>query len=177
MVRRRLADRAGGCMTLQGLRKTVTAGIATTSMAVALMVGFSPAIAHADVLDDIANEYAHGAGTGPLANLVVQSMKLRAMGFKPSQGNYDAINKALVYKPNQTPLIKALQDTVASQTKLQKEASLQQGNNQNQVGFGINQYNPANPGGVTFGQGGVNIGGGPWQIGGQPGSVVGPPVG
>jgi hypothetical protein len=162
-------------MTMQGLKKTVTAGLAGTSMAVAMMLGFGPAVAHADVLDDIAGQYATGAGGGQVSNLVVQSIKLRNMGYKPTNTQYDAINKSLTYRPNETPLIHALQDTIAAQTKLMKEAQAGQGNNP--VTIGINQYNPNSPGGVSAGPGGVSVGGGSWQIGGQPGTVVGPPAG
>ncbi|MBV8930074.1 MAG: hypothetical protein JO152_13210 [Mycobacteriaceae bacterium] len=161
-------------MTLQGLKQTVTGGVASTSMAVALMLGFSPAIAHADVYDDIGEQYAHGAGTGQVANLITQSLKLRSMGFKPSQANTAEVTKALDDRPNQTPLIHALNDTIAYQNRLKNEAQVGQGNNQFTIG--VNQYDPNSPGGVTLGPGGVNIGGGAWQIGGQPGSVVGPPA-
>lgn len=164
-------------MTLQGLKKTVTAGIASTSMAVALMFGFGPATAHADVLNDLAQEFTNGAGAGQVANLVTQSIKLRDMGFKPTKAHYDAITKALDYRPNQTPLIHALQDTVDAQSRLKQQADALAGNNQ--VSIGINQYNPNSPGGVTAGPGGVNIGGGAATIGDgrSPGQAVGPPTG
>jgi hypothetical protein len=162
-------------MTLQGLKKTVATGFAGTVTAAALMLGFS-ATAHADVFDDIAGEFAHGAGTGPVANLVTQSLKLRQMGFKPSQANVAAVTDALNYRPNQTPLIKALQATVDQQTHLMQQQQAIQGGN-NPVTIGINQYDPSSPGGITAGPGGINLGGGAWQIGGQPGSIVGPPRG
>jgi hypothetical protein len=140
------------------------------------MLGFGSAIAHADVFDDIANEYAHGAGTGPVANLVVQSIKLRQMGFKPTQANVAEVTDALNDRPNQTPLIKALQQTVDLQNHLMQQQQAIQGGN-NPVTIGINQYDPSSPGGITAGPGGINVGGGPVQIGGQPGSRVGPPRG
>jgi hypothetical protein len=46
-------------------------------------------------------------------------MTLRAQGFKPSNGNKEAITKALDYRPNQTPLIEALKETLAYQRKMQ----------------------------------------------------------
>jgi len=82
----------------------------------------------------------------------------------------DSITQAETYRPNQTPLIKALQETVAGQAKLQQESQAL-GGGQNQVGFGINQYDPNNPGGLTAGPGGVNLGGGSNQYiigGGKP---------
>jgi hypothetical protein len=152
-------------------RRTTTAALAGTGMAVVLMLGWVPAVARADVLDDLGKEFTTASGAGPVASLVNQSMKLRAAGFLPTKGELDAITKAETYRPNQTPLIKALQDTVAGQTRLQQDAQAM-GGGQNQVGFGINQYDPNSPGGVTAGPGGVNLGGGSGQyvIGGQPGS-------
>jgi hypothetical protein len=164
-------------MTLQGVKKAVNAGIASTGMAAALMFGFAPATAHADVLNDLNNEFTSGAGAGPVANLVIQSIKLRDMGFKPTKAQYGEITKALDYRPNQTPLIHALTDTVDAQTRLKKQADALAGNNQFTIG--VNQYNPNNPGGVTAGPGGVNIGGGASTIGDgrSPGQSVGPPAG
>jgi hypothetical protein len=164
-------------MMLQGLKKTVIASISSTGMAVALMFGFGQATAHADVLNDLAAQYATGAGGGELSNLVVQSIKLRDMGFKPTKAQYDAITKALDYRPNETPLVHALQDTIAAQMRLKHEADTLAGNNQ--VSIGINQYNPSSPGGISAGPGGVNIGGGAWSIGDgrSPGQSVGPPTG
>jgi hypothetical protein len=162
-------------MALQGLKETMTTAVVSTSTAVGLMLGVGVPAAHADVFDDIAGQYAHGAGTGQVANLVTQSLKLRAMGFKPSPSNAAEVTKALDDRPNQTPLIHALQSTIEYQNKLKSETQAAQGNNP--VTIGINQYDPNSPGGVTAGPGGVNLGGGAWQIGGQPGSVVGPPAG
>jgi hypothetical protein len=165
-------------MTLQRLKKTAAAGFASTGMAVALMLGFGPAIAHADVLDDVAGEYASGAGGGQVSNLVVQSIKLRNMGFKPTQSQLAKITDALNQRPNQTPLVHALQDTIAAQNRLKSEAQAAQGG-QNPVSIGINQYDPNSPGGVTAGPGGINLGGGSnqWTIGdgNAPGQSVGPP--
>ncbi len=152
-------------------RRTTAAALVSTGMTVALILGASPGIARADVLDDLGKEFSTASGAGPIANLVNQSLKLRAMGFRPTEGQLDSITQAETYRPNQTPLIKALQETVAAQSRLQSQAQTLQGG-QNQIGFGINQYDPNSPGGVTAGPGGVNLGGGSNQyvIGGQPGS-------
>jgi hypothetical protein len=154
--------------------RTSIAALAGTGMAVVFMLGSSPGVARADVLDDLAKEFTTASGAGPVANLVSESLKLRAAGFLPTKGELDSITQAETYRPNQTPLIKALENTVAGQTKMQSEAQALQGG-QNQIGLGINQYNPNNPGGVTAGPGGVNLGGGTNQyaIGGQPGSGPG----
>jgi hypothetical protein len=164
-------------MTLQGLRKSVTSGILTTGMAVALMFGVGMPTAHADLFDDLAAEFGNAAaGAGQVANLLNTSMKLRAMGFKPNKANYDAVQDALKYRPNQTPLIHALQQTVEQQNRQKEQAEALAGNNQFTIG--INQYDPNSPGGVTAGAGGINIGGGAWTIGdGRSGELLGPAPG
>jgi hypothetical protein len=152
-------------------RRSATAALAGAGMAVTLMLTSAPGIARADVVDDLAKEFTTASGAGPIANLVSQSLKLRAAGFRPTKAELDSITQAETYRPNQTPLIKALQDTVAGQTKLQSQTQALQGG-QNQFSIGVNQYDPNSPGGVTAGPGGINLGGGSNQyaIGGQPGS-------
>ena len=160
-----------------GRKKTITAGIASAAIAAALMCGFGAGTARADVLNDLAGEFTNGAGEGPVPNLVTQSIKLRDMGFKPTKAQYDQITKALDYRPNQTPLIHALQATVDAQTHLMNLAQTLAGNNGYTVG--INQYNPNSPGGISAGPGGISIGGGAATIGDgrAPGQSVGPPAG
>ncbi|HZQ32962.1 MAG TPA: hypothetical protein VFB19_14655 [Mycobacterium sp.] len=156
----------------------VAAALAGAGLAVALVMGYAPA-AHADVIDDLANEFTTAAGAGQIPSLLNQSLKLRAAGFRPTNGEIAAIQESLKYRPNQTPMINALKDTVAGQTHRMKQAQAAN-KGQGPVTIGINQYDPNSPGGVTVGPGGINIGGGangPYQIGGQPGTVVGPPVG
>lgn len=170
-------------MTLQGVRKLVTAGAAGTAMAVALMIGSGPATAHADVIDDLAHQFTTAQGAGPVSSLLYESLKLRAMGYKPTPGNYASINQALAITPNETPLIHALQNTVAQQTREQSQAAALAGNNNFTIG--VNQYNPANPttnGGLTIGSGGTVGGGsgnGGYTIGDgrSPGQTVGPATG
>jgi hypothetical protein len=146
--------------------------IALAGVAVALALG-SATTAHADALDDLAGEFTTASGAGPIAGLVNQSLKLRSMGIRPTNGEMAAVQDAMKYRPNQTPLIAALKDMVGGQTHRLKQAQASQ--QQQQFTVGINQYDPTNPGGVSFGPGGVNLGGGAWQIGGQPGTSVGPP--
>ncbi len=154
-------------------RRTIAASLAGTGLAVALAFGSAPGIARADVIDDLANEFTTAAGGGQVSNLVNQSLKLRAMGIKPTGAELTGIQDSLKYRPNQTPLINALKTAVEGQTHRyeQAQAAAKKGN----YTIGINQYDPNSPGGVTAGPGGINLGGGAWQIGGQPGSVVGPP--
>jgi hypothetical protein len=74
----------------------------------------------------IDQEYDMGAGGGTLSNLIKQVMKFRAAGFKPSKANVEAIIKALDYRPNQKPLIEALSDTLAYQSKIKAQSDLLQ---------------------------------------------------
>jgi hypothetical protein len=85
---------------------------------------------------------------------------LRSQGFLPSKANKEAIVKALDYRPNQKPLVEALQDTIAYQRKLQAQAANAQPSGPFTVG--INQLppgqqpDPTNPDntGVFFGPSG-----------------------
>ena len=100
-------------------------GIAGTAIAVGLVFG-STTTAHADVLDDLAEQYGIGAGGGQLSNLLKVSMKLRAMGYKPSQAYLDKISTAMDYRPNQLPLIGALKDAIAYQAKIKAQTEILQ---------------------------------------------------
>jgi hypothetical protein len=162
-------------MTLRRWTKTVAAGLASTGMAGVLMFGLGPATARADVLDDLAKEFTTAAGGGQMSDLLNQSLQLRAMGYRPTRAAYDSITNALNYRPNQVPLIHALQASLAGQMKQKQQVDTMAGNGQQCCTVGINQYDPTNPGGVTAGPGGVGIGGGPVRIGG--GQLLGPPAG
>ena len=95
-----------------------------------------------DVLDQLAEEYAVGAGGGQLSNLLRMSLKLRAMGFKPSRPYLEEISTAMKYRPNQGPLISALKNTIAyqqkirAQTQVLQQAQSQQGANSAVMGAG-----------------------------------------
>jgi hypothetical protein len=68
-------------------------------------------------------------------------MTLRSQGFKPSNGNKVAIQEALEKRPNQTPLIEALKQTLNFQlTQKQRQAAA--GAPQGGVNAGINQLPP-----------------------------------
>ncbi len=53
-------------------------------------------------------------------------MKLRAQGIKPSKTNIAEIQNALQYRPNQKPLIEALQNTLGYQQKIFAQMQLLQ---------------------------------------------------
>jgi hypothetical protein len=135
-------------------RRPVTGTVASSALAVGLLMGVGASTALAEPADPttqtdtpptmtadqalaiIAADYDLGAGGGQLSNLIHDVLTLRAQGFMPSNANKKAIQKALDYRPNQTPLIKALQETLAYQLKLQAQTA-------NAV--------PATPGGITAG--------------------------
>jgi hypothetical protein len=154
-------------MTLQtgNLRRAVTGAVASSAMTIGLLMGVGSATANADVLDDIGVKYMQGAGGGQLSNFAKEALTLRALGFKPSKGNLEALQEGWDYLPNQSRLVDALKDTVAYQRKLQ--AVQQNANNPSQPGynFGIGQapagMAPAVPPGV------------PVQPGQNPGVFIG----
>jgi hypothetical protein len=154
-------------MTLQtsNLRRAVTGAVASSAMAIGLLMGIGSATANADVLDDIGAKYMEGAGGGQISNFVKEALTLRALGFKPSKGNMEALQAGWDYLPNQSRIVDALKDTVAYQRKMQ--ALRQNAGNTQQPGynFGVGQappgMAPALPPGV------------PPDAGGNPGVFVG----
>ena len=145
-------------MTARNWLRGVRNGVAGLTIAVGLVLG-SAAPAHADVLDDLAQEYAVGSGGGQLSNLLKVSLKLRSMGFKPSKANLDELQQAMNYRPNQNPLINALKDTIAYQAKLKGQLEIlqqaQAGQNANSAVMGAGQMpgagNPAQIPGTSAG--------------------------
>ncbi len=125
-----------------------------TAAAPATAAAASPASAAGDVLDQLAEQYNVGAGGGQLSNLLRTSLKLRAMGFKPSKANLEAIQVAMTYRPNQNPLINALKDTIAYQAKIKGQMEIlqqaQSQQNANSAVMGAGQMpgagNPVMPG-------------------------------
>lgn len=102
-------------------RRGVAGAILAGAVAVGMLI--TPAAAHADVLDDLDSQYDIGSSGGDLSNLLHTALKLRAQGFGPSKGNLDDIQAALDQRPNQVPLIHALQDTVKFQKRNQARAA------------------------------------------------------
>ncbi len=78
------------------------------------------------MLSFIEQEYNVGAGGGQLSNLIKSVLKLRAQGVKPSKTNIAEIQNALQYRPNQKPLIEALQNTLGYQQKVFAQMQLLQ---------------------------------------------------
>lgn len=69
------------------------------------------------VLMIISQEYQTGSGGGQVSKLIEQVMNLRAKGIRPSVPNALALRAALDARPNQTPLVEALQATLVDQRK------------------------------------------------------------
>ena len=74
------------------------------------------------VLSRIYEEYRQGDGGGQISVLIDDAVKLRKQGFRPSNANAAALLDALEHRPNQTPLVEALKETIAYQRKLQLRA-------------------------------------------------------
>jgi hypothetical protein len=77
-----------------------------------------------EALNIIYTEYSQGDGGGQVSKLIDDAMKLRAQGFRPSSANAAALEDALAHRPHQTPLVLALQETIAYQRKLQAQAAM-----------------------------------------------------
>lgn len=114
---------SGGAQAASTPTETSTGSAAAASGSGSTAV---PAAASGDVLDQLAEEYAVGSGGGQLSNLLKMSLKLRAMGFKPSKANLAEIAQAMDYRPNQIPLIEALKDAIAYQQKIRAQMEILQ---------------------------------------------------
>jgi hypothetical protein len=101
----------------------------------------TPTMTADQALAIIANEYDTGAGGGQLSNLIHDVLTLRAQGFMPSNGNKMAIQEALEKRPNQTPLVEALKQTLNYQLTL-KSRQAAAGAPQGGFNAGINQLPP-----------------------------------
>jgi hypothetical protein len=106
----------------------------------------APKVNADQVLSQIHAEYAQGDGGGQISKLIDDAMKLRGQGFRPSNANATALADALEYRPNQTPLVEALKETIAYQRKLQAQAQMS-----------IAEGPVAGPVPVIPPQGGINI--------------------
>ncbi|GAB7069748.1 hypothetical protein H7J06_17365 [Mycobacterium hodleri] len=126
-----------------GWRRALVGAVASAALAAGLVTGVSAASAAADPSADaaaasdaapamsvdqalamIATEYDTGAGGGQISTLIHKVMTLRARGFRPSTSNGEALVAALDKRPNQGPLVEALQSTLSFQMR---QASRQTG--------------------------------------------------
>ena len=102
-----------------GWRRAVTGAVASSALAAGLLIGTGVGTANADVLDDIYQQYDTGSGGGQVSKLIHTAMKLRALGYVPSKGNITDLQAAMEKRPNQVPMITALEQTVAYQKRNQ----------------------------------------------------------
>ncbi|MCG5433431.1 hypothetical protein LV457_14200 [Mycobacterium sp. MYCO198283] len=165
-------------MPLRGPKKLLTAVSSTIVVAAAVSgvsLGVGTATASADVIRDLACEYSSAGGAGTVSSLLNESLTLSSQGFRPTKAQLAAIEESLSSRPNQGPLIKALQTTVAAQKVLQSEQQLLAGQ-QSPVSIGVVQGDPNDPfatsnppitSGITIG------GGGTYKIGSSAGTVPG----
>lgn len=155
-----------------GWRRALLGAVTSGALAAGLLTGVSSASAVADPATDavssdaapvmsadealatIATEYDTGAGGGQISTLIHQVMQLRAKGFRPSTSNGEALVAALDKRPNQGPLVAALESTLSFQLR---QASRQTGGgpvlNPPTIGIGGNGGGAPNPNGG----GGINI--------------------
>jgi hypothetical protein len=161
-------------MPLRGPKKLLTAVVAGAA-AGALALGAGTGTASADVIRDLACEYSSASGAGTLASLLNESLTLSSQGFRPTKAQLAAIEEAMASRPNQGPLVEALQTTVAAQKVLQSEQQLL-ASQQSPVSIGVVQGDPNNPFATSnppVSSGIVIGGGGSYKIGSSAGTVPG----
>jgi hypothetical protein len=175
----------------RGWRRAFTGGVAGGTLAIGVMAGLAaptalaqpeptpvtdadaqpseteapatPTMTADQALAIIATEYDTGAGGGQISNLIHDVLTLRAQGFMPSNGNKLAIQEALEKRPNQTPLVEALKQTIAYQLTLKTRAAaagappsgFTVGGGQMPPGQSPNPANPGNQGVLVGPSGGV----------------------
>jgi hypothetical protein len=118
-------------VTGTSLRRWTAGALAGVAVAAGLGIGLSPvASAEPDsssqeqpvqrvsadqVLMAIQEQYQTGSGGGQVSKLIEQVMTLRQRGARPSAANAQALLDGLNRRPNQGPLIEALQATLSNQ--------------------------------------------------------------
>lgn len=73
------------------------------------------------VLMMISDQYQTGSGGGQVSKLIEQVMTLRQRGVRPSAANSQALLDGLNARPNQKPLIDALQSTLSYQRRMMNQ--------------------------------------------------------
>jgi len=69
----------------------------------------------------ISDQYQTGSGGGQVSKLIEQVMTLRQRGIRPSAANAQALLDGLNSRPNQKPLIDALQSTLSYQRRMMNQ--------------------------------------------------------
>jgi hypothetical protein len=131
-------------MSPNSTRRSAAAALAGAAIVGGLVAGFSAPTALAQpaqpagpsaeptrpmtadqALAIVARDYDLGAGGGQLSKLIDQVLSMRAKGFRPSAASRQAIVTALDKRPNQTPLIEALQATLVDQRRQMAQKGVQ----------------------------------------------------
>ncbi|KQY05918.1 hypothetical protein ASD37_16230 [Mycobacterium sp. Root135] len=147
-----------GAVTSGALAAGLLTGVSATAAADpatdAVSSDAAPVMSADEALATIATEYDTGAGGGQISTLIHKVMQLRAKGFRPSTSNGEALVAALDKRPNQGPLVEALESTLSFQVR---QASRQTGGgpvlNPPTIGIGGNgggAPNPNNGGGINI---------------------------
>lgn len=97
----------------------------------------TPKVNADQVLSLIHEQYRQGDGGGQVSTLIDDAVKLRKLGFRPSNANAVALAEALEHRPNQTPLVEALKETITHQRKMQARAAQQAASNQTVGGIPV----------------------------------------
>ncbi len=137
-------------MSSHTLRRAAVAALASSALVGGLTVGVAAPSALAQPSDSsssteetrrpvspdailmmISDEYQTGRGGGQVSKLIEQVITLRMRGIRPSPMNTEALAAALDKRPNQKPLIDALNETLNFQRR-----QMAQGSNQIPSGSG-----------------------------------------
>jgi len=122
--RRATASALTGAALLGGLAAGLAAPTASADPAATPSTDQAkPPVSPDQVLMLINQQYATGSGGGQVSKLIDQVMTLRMQGYRPSRANSDALVAALDKRPNQGPLVEALQATLTTQRKLQMQSA------------------------------------------------------
>ncbi|GAA2551488.1 hypothetical protein [Mycolicibacterium diernhoferi] len=99
------------------------------------------------VLVMISDQYQTGRGGGQISKLIEQVMTLRQRGVRPSAANSQALLDGLNRRPNQGPLIEALQATLSYQRRTLAQMSSQAPPQQGPMGPATSPGQQMGPGG------------------------------
>lgn len=113
--RRSIASALAGVAVVGGLGVGLSAPVALAQPADISPTQPAPMMTADQALAIIAQDYNLGSGGGQLSKLIDQVLTLRSKGIRPSMSSRQAIVAALDKRPNQKPLIEALQMTLADQ--------------------------------------------------------------
>lgn len=124
--RRATATAVAGAALVGGLAAGLSAPAALADPVAAPSTdGQKPPVSPDQILMMINEQYNTGSGGGQVSKLIDQVMTLRMQGVRPSRANIAALADALDKRPNQGPLVSALQATLATQRKMKMQAANQ----------------------------------------------------